>query len=78
MCGLAAIAIELPAPRSNDVVRERRAVTVDTALRLAKYLGTNAAFWMGLQTGFDMATARATMADVLSRIVSREESGHCG
>ena len=62
-------------PRINDVVRERRAVTVDTALRLAKYFGTSAEFWMGQQTDFDMATARATMGDVLARIVSREDAG---
>lgn len=69
-----AMALQVPAPRINDVVRERRAVTVDTALRLAKYFGTSAEFWMGLQTDFDMATARATMADVLARIVSRESA----
>ncbi|MBX9936175.1 MAG: HigA family addiction module antidote protein [Burkholderiaceae bacterium] len=67
-----AVAIQVPAPRINDVVRERRAVTVDTALRLAKYFGTSAEFWMGLQTDFDMARARATMTDALARIVSRE------
>lgn len=67
-----AMALQVPAPRINDVVRERRAVTVDTALRLAKYFGTSAEFWMGLQTDFDMATARATMADSLARIVTRE------
>ncbi|ODS93815.1 MAG: addiction module antidote protein, HigA family [Comamonas sp. SCN 65-56] len=67
-----AIALQVPAPRINDIVRERRAVTVDTALRLAKYFGVSAEFWMGLQTDFDMATARATMADALARITSRE------
>lgn len=67
-----AMALQVPAPRINDVVRERRAVTVDTALRLAKYFGNSAEFWMGLQTDFDMATARLSMTDVLSRIVSRE------
>ena len=67
-----AMAIQVPAPRINDVVRERRAVTVDTALRLSKYFGTSAEFWTGLQTDFDMATARLTMADILSRIVSHD------
>lgn len=67
-----AMALQVPAPRINDVVRERRAVTADTALRLAKYFGTSAEFWMGLQADFDMATARSTMGDVLARIVSRE------
>jgi addiction module HigA family antidote len=70
-----AMALQVPAPRINDVVRERRAVTVNTALRLAKYFGTSAEFWMGLQTDFDMATARASMKDVLERIVSRETLG---
>jgi addiction module HigA family antidote len=67
-----AMALQVTAPRISDVVRERRAVTVDTALRLAKYFGTSTDFWMGLQTDFDMATARTTMKDVLERIVSRE------
>lgn len=68
-----AICLQVPAPRINDIVRERRAVTVDTALRLAKYFGTSAQFWMGLQTDFDMAQARASMTEALARIVSREE-----
>ncbi len=63
-----AMALQVPAPRINDIVRERRAVTVDTALRLAKYLGTSAEFWLGLQTDYDMALARTSMAGVLDRI----------
>jgi addiction module HigA family antidote len=66
------LAIQVPAPRINDLARERRAVTADTALRLAKYFGNSAEFWMGLQADFEMATARLSMADALSRIVSRE------
>ena len=69
-----AVALQIPAPRINDVVRQRRAVTVDTALRLAQYFGTSAEFWLGLQTDYDMALARASMGDVLSRIVRREVS----
>ena len=67
-----AMALQVPAPRINDIVRERRAVTADTALRLAKYFGTSVEFWAGLQTDFDVAVARAAMTDVLGRIVSRE------
>lgn len=67
-----AMAVQVPAPRINDIVRERRAVTADTALRLAKYFGVSAEFWMGLQTDYDMALARASMADVLGRIVQRD------
>jgi addiction module HigA family antidote len=68
-----AVALNVPAPRINEVVRERRAVTVDTALRLAQYFGTSAEFWLGMQTDFDMAKARVSMGDVLARIVPREE-----
>lgn len=67
-----AMALQVPAPRINDIVRERRAVTADTALRLAKYFGTSVEFWAGLQSDFDVAVARAAMTDVLARIVSRE------
>ena len=43
-----AIALQVPAPRINDVAREKRGVSADTALRLARSFGTSAEFWMGL------------------------------
>ena len=53
--------LKVPAPRINDIVRERRAITPDTALRLARYFGTTAQFWMNLQTSYDLKIAeRAT------------------
>ncbi len=52
-----AMALRLPASRINDVVRERRGVSADTALRLARYFGTSAEFWLGLQADFDLKTA---------------------
>jgi antitoxin HigA-1 len=70
-----AMALQVPAPRIHDIVRERRAVSVDTALRLAKYLGTSPEFWLGLQADHDMAVARAAMGDALSRIVSFQYTG---
>jgi addiction module HigA family antidote len=54
-----AIALRVPAPRINDIARERRAVTADTALRLARYFGTSAEFWLGLQSDYDMKIALA-------------------
>lgn len=54
-----AMALRVPAPRINDIVRERRAVTADTALRLARYFGTSAEFWLGLQSDYDMKIAFA-------------------
>ena len=54
-----ALALELrvPAPRINDIVRERRAITPDTALRLARYFNTTAQFWMNLQISYDLKMA---------------------
>lgn len=54
-----ALALELrvPAPRINDIVRERRAITPDTALRLARYFGTTPQFWMNLQISYDLKSA---------------------
>lgn len=45
--------------RIGDIVRERRAITADTALRLARYFGTSAEFWLGLQSDFDMKVTQA-------------------
>ena len=51
-----ALALELrvPATRINDIVRERRAITPDTALRLARCFGTTAQFWLNLQNSYDL------------------------
>ena len=51
-----AMDLHVPAPRINDIVRERRAVTPDTALRLARYFDTTPQFWMNLQANFDLAS----------------------
>ena len=67
-----AMALQVPAPRINDIVRERRTVTVDTAMRLARYFGMSAQFWLGLQTDYDMALARDALADVLASIKPRQ------
>lgn len=63
-----AMALHVSAPRINDIVRERRAVTADTAMRLARFFGMSAEFWMGLQSDYDMAVARDTLVDELARI----------
>lgn len=52
-----AMALHVPAPRINDIVRERRAVSPDTALRLARYFDTSAQFWLNLQTAYDLKVA---------------------
>ena len=56
-----AMELKVPAPRINDIVRERRAITPDTALRLARYLGTTAQFWLNLQTSYDLKITEKVM-----------------
>ena len=53
------LAMELlvPATRVNDIVRGKRAITADTALRLARYFGTTPQFWMNLQANYDLELA---------------------
>ena len=63
-----AMALHVPAPRINDIVRERRGVTADTAMRLGRYFGTSAEYWMGLQSDHEMAVVRDAMAEELSAI----------
>ena len=66
------VALHVPAPRINDIVRERRGVTADTAMRLARYFGTSADFWMGLQADHEMAVVRLELADALASITPRQ------
>lgn len=54
--------------RINEIVHGRRGVTADTALRLARYFGTSAQFWMGLQADYDLETAE----DQLSERIAQE------
>ena len=49
--------------RMNDIVLGRRAVTAETALRLARLLGTSADFWLGLQAAYDLEAARLAMGE---------------
>jgi len=51
-------ALSVDAARLNEIVRGRRGITADTALRLSRYLGTSAEFWLGLQADYDLRVAR--------------------
>lgn len=53
-----AMALRVPAPRINDVALGRRAISADTAMRLARYFNTSAEFWLNLQMGYDLRVAR--------------------
>jgi len=51
--------LHISVPRVNDIARERRAITADTAMRFARYFGTSAELWMGLQAEYDLNLAAA-------------------
>lgn len=61
--------IGVPANRLTEIIRERRGVTADTAIRLGKYFGTDARFWINLQVAHDLSKAQA--ATDYSRIPTR-------
>lgn len=50
--------IDVPPGRINEIVKGKRAITADTALRLGKYFGTTAEMWMNLQSEYDLRLAR--------------------
>jgi len=62
-------ALGITATRLNDVVRGRRGITADTALRLARYLGTSAEFWFGLQLEYDLRTTRQAVQKEINKAV---------
>jgi len=61
-------ALSVTAARINEIVRQRRGITADTALRLAKFFATDAQSWMNLQDQYELAVAERTTADVLETI----------
>jgi addiction module HigA family antidote len=63
------IDIGVPARRINEIVLGKRRVTADTALRLGRYFGTSAQFWLGLQMDYDLDVTEDAIADRLEREV---------
>src|SRR5689334_4454442 len=59
----------VPPRRINEIVRGTRAVSADTALRLARYFGTSERFWLNLQTHYDLEVEKDRLGDRLSREV---------
>jgi addiction module HigA family antidote len=57
--------IGVPPRRINEIVHGKRAVTADTAIRLARYFGTSEGVWMGLQADYDLEAARNRLGDRL-------------
>jgi addiction module HigA family antidote len=63
-------ALHVPTPRINEVVRKRRGVSADTAMRLARYFGGDARSWLSLQTAYDLRIAEISNAKRIVRDVS--------
>ncbi|PAU53192.1 addiction module antidote protein, HigA family [Pseudomonas sp. PIC25] len=63
-------ALHVSAPTINDIVRERRGITADTAIRLGRFFDTSAQFWMNLQTEYALATVYAESGEEIEQEVA--------
>lgn len=64
-----ALALRVPATRIGDLLNMRRAITADTALRLARYFGTSPRLWLELQASYDLALTAAERGELIVRDV---------
>ena len=64
-----ALNIGVPARRINEIVLGKRRITAETALRLARYFGTSAQFWLGLQTDYDLDITTDALGERLAQEV---------
>ena len=70
-------ALDVPLPRVNDIVREKRAISAEMAVLLSTYFGTSDGYWINLQSYYDLANAKGRIAKHAARIQPhpRDESG---
>jgi addiction module HigA family antidote len=71
-----AIGMRVAQQKINDIVRGKRSITPDTAMRLAAALGTTAEFWLGLQTDYDLECAKELFGEKIKVEVSRVNTPH--
>jgi len=69
-----ALDLKVPPRRINEIVSRKRGITSDTALRLSRYFGTSAQFWMGLQADYELELAQDAYADKIYREVKVRDS----
>ncbi|MBK8505967.1 MAG: HigA family addiction module antidote protein [Saprospiraceae bacterium] len=60
--------IGMPQTRTSMIIKGNRKITADTALRLSKYFGTSAKFWLGLQNDFDLEEEQEKLSQELEQI----------
>lgn len=67
------LALRVPANRIGAIVKGERGVSADTALRLARYFGTTAQFWLNLQTAHELSVTEKKAGDIIARdVIPRE------
>ena len=76
-CYALAKALEVPLPRVNDIVREKRAISPEMAVLLSAYFGTSDRYWINLQAHFDLEVAKGKVGKQAARI-SRHPHGANG
>jgi addiction module HigA family antidote len=64
-----ALELHVPVTRVSEIVNQRRGITADTALRLSRYLGTSADFWMNIQKDYELILARRKYSKTIERQV---------
>ena len=64
-----ALALRVPATRISDIVNEKRGITAGTAMRLARYFGTTARFWMNMQASYELEVAEDQLGGTVKREV---------
>lgn len=69
-----AVAIGVPPRRINEIVHGKRGITADTAVRLSKYFGTSAEFWMNLQSHYELRIERRALREQLDAISPLESA----
>jgi antitoxin HigA-1 len=71
-----AIALRVPVTRISEIVRERRGITADTALRLARYFNMTPEFWMRLQVDYDLESAASALQKTLREEIRPRPTAH--
>ena len=64
-----ALELRVPVTRIGEIVNERRGITAETAIRLARYFGTSAEFWLNLQTRYDLLVTERAVGQAVAREV---------
>jgi len=68
--------IGIPQTRISQIVKGKRRITADTALRLSSYFGNSAKFWLGLQDDYDIENERIEKFEIFKKIRNRSKNAH--